>query len=524
MSEKTYAFLLRLFPSHFRKAYGDEALLLFRDRTRDEKGFFPSLWLWFDLLADLAISVPREYFYAEPELIAASGQRLGGAPLFYIVGDESPRPGVLFLGSMLSLAALVTFSSLLSHGGNHRPLNTSTRRFQRAATRPAPQAARDTNSPSGGEDKIIAPTSAQSERTATTSSPAQASSDKSQSSALVRHDPSESPQPSTPQPRDTSNSAQPTQNDAVTAIATAVQHENLDAAERQRVIDGAIANLKQHYIYPDVAQKMADALLAHEKRGDDDAITDGEIFAKQLTSQMRDVSHDMHLELVYSQDPLPRQPTGQTQEGLARYREAMEQENCTFEKVEIRPHNIGYLKLNSFPDPSVCRTTATAAMASLNNADALIFDLRDNRGGMPNMVALMASYLFDHPEYFYNPRENTTQESWTHSPIPGNKLADKPVYVLTSARTFSGAEQFCYDLKMLKRATFVGERTRGSAHAGIWYRIDDHFGMGIPETRPVNPFSKTDWEGTGVEPDVEVNAADALQTAEKLAETKLRKK
>jgi C-terminal processing protease CtpA/Prc len=74
---------------------------------------------------------------------------------------------------------------------------------------------------------------------------------------------------------------------------------------------------------------------------------------------------------------------------------------------------------------------------------------------------------------------------------------------------------------MLKRATFVGESTRGSAHAGIWYRIDDHFGMGIPETRPVNPFSKTDWEGTGVEPDVKVKAVDALVTAEKLAERKM---
>jgi C-terminal processing protease CtpA/Prc len=149
--------------------------------------------------------------------------------------------------------------------------------------------------------------------------------------------------------------------------------------------------------------------------------------------------------------------------------------------------------------------------------------LRDNHGGFPDMVALISSYLFDHPEYLYNPREAPTQQSWTQSPVPGNRLADKPVYVLTSARTISGAEQFCYDLKMLKRATLVGETTAGSAHAGVWHRIDDHFGMGIPESKVVNPYSKTDWEGTGVDPDVKVNAADALQTAEKLAETKLRK-
>ena len=136
------------------------------------------------------------------------------------------------------------------------------------------------------------------------------------------------------------------------------------------------------------------------------------------------------------------------------------------------------------------------------------------------MVALMASYLFDHPEYLYDPRENPTEQSWTRSPVAGNLLADKPVYVLTSARTVSGAEQFCYNLKMLKRATLVGETTRGSAHSGVWHRIDDHFGMGIPEVKPINPYSKTDWEGTGVEPDVKVKAVDALATAENLAQSR----
>ncbi len=298
----------------------------------------------------------------------------------------------------------------------------------------------------------------------------------------------------------------------------------LDAAERQRVIDAVIRNLKEHYVDADVAVKMADALLAHEKSGDDNSVADGAAFADLLTRQLRDVSHDMHLAVVYSQDPLPDRPPGPTPERLARYRKAMEQSNCTFENVEILPHNIGYLKLNSFPDPSVCRSTATATMVSLNHVDAIIFDLRDNGGGYPEMVALIASYLFDHPEYLYNPREAPTEQSWTRSPVPGNNLADKPVYVLTSGSTWSGAEQFSYDLKMLRRATLVGETTRGGAHAGVFHRIDDHFGMGIPEVRAINPFSKTDWEGTGVEPDVKVKAADALETAEKLAAMRLRKR
>jgi C-terminal processing protease CtpA/Prc len=105
--------------------------------------------------------------------------------------------------------------------------------------------------------------------------------------------------------------------------------------------------------------------------------------------------------------------------------------------------------------------------------------------------------------------------------VPGNKLADKPVYLLTSRSTWSGAEQFTYNLKMLKRATLVGETTGGGAHAGVFHRIDDHFGIGIPEVKAINPFSKNDWEGTGVAPDVKVPAADALAAARKLAVTKL---
>jgi hypothetical protein len=295
----------------------------------------------------------------------------------------------------------------------------------------------------------------------------------------------------------------------------------LDVAERRHVIDAAIADLKKYYIYPDVAQKIADALLAYQTAGDYENVTDGAAFADLLTRQVRDVSHDLHLVVVYSQRSLPEHPTRPTPEDLARYRQVMEENNCTFEKVQILPHNIGYLKLNSFPNPSICGSTAKAAMASLNDAKAVIFDLRDNRGGDPRMVRLIAAYLFDHPVYMYNPRENTTKACWTRSPVPGSKLADKPVYILTSARTYSAGEHFSYDLKMLKRATLVGETTAGAPDVGTFHRIDEHFGMGIRETRPINPYSEPDWAVTGVSPDVKVKAEDALETAERLAQRSL---
>jgi hypothetical protein len=461
MSEKIYTWLLRLYPSQFREAYGEEALQLFRDRMRDERGFFARPRLWLDLPADLAISVPLQYLQLKPVLAGTAAQpRLYGTPSFFVLGDESPRPGALLLGGVLSLTALAAFSILLGHPGTHAGMGTIVRGqfdgFARLSYQQVPQ----------------------------------------------------------PKPQD---------------AASAMNHSadevfKVDEAERQRVVDGAAAIVKKYYIDRDKAQKMAGALLAHEKNGDDNAVKDGAGFAALLTRQMRDVSPDRHLTMEFSQDPLPRNPMGQTAEELARYREAMKQQNCTFERVEVLPNKIGYLKLNSFPDVSVCKPTAEAAMSSLNDADGIIYDLRDNRGGEPAMVALMAAYLFDHPEYWYNPRENTTGQSWTHSPVPGNRLADKPVYLLTSARTISGAEQFCYDLKMLRRATLVGETTGGAAHSGVWHRIDDHFGMGVPETRAINPFAEADWAETGVKPDVKVKAADALEEVKKLAKSKSQKK
>ena len=514
MSEKIYTWLLRLYPARFRDAYGDEALQLFRDRSRDETGFFLRLRLWADLLSDLALSVPMEYLRVEPELLSSSARLFSkDGPSFLVLPNRPLGTGVLLSGSVLSLAALIAFSVLLNHGVRPVPLSALFRPAQGAAdsrspafSPPAPQAA----TYKSGEGTIASTSRQHPGMTANPSPQSNATASDSQADA------SSSP-----------DGAQPSQQqDAQSRGTTSSLHAEprLDGAERHHVIDEAAAILKKYYIDRNNAQKMAEALLAHEKSGDYEAITDGAVLATLVTRQMREVSPDRHVTLDYSETPLPQQRMEPTPEDLARYREAMRQQNCTFEKVEILPRNIGYLKFNSFPDVSVCQPMAAAAMTSLNHADAIIFDLRDNRGGQPAMVAFLAAYLFDHPEYWFNPRENTTEQSWTRSPVPGNKLADKPVFVLTSARTFSGAEQFSYDLKMLKRATLVGETTGGGAHSGVWHRIDDHFGMGIPETKAINPYSKTDWAEIGVEPDVKVNAADALETAVKLAQTRLQKK
>ena len=301
----------------------------------------------------------------------------------------------------------------------------------------------------------------------------------------------------------------------------------IDAATRARVIDGAVKNLNEFYVFPDTAKKMEDSVRAHQKHGDYDAITDGKVLATKLTDDFQAISHDKHLHVNYSAVKMPERPDDAkpSPDDIAREHKDMEQMNCGFEKVEHLSGNVGYVKFDFFADPDVCGPTAVAAMNFLANVDAIIFDLRENGGGDPKMVAFISTYLFDEPTHLndlWERKGDVTHQYWTLPYVPGKRLGGKPVYVLTSHDTFSGGEEFCYNLKNLKRATLIGETTGGGAHPVSGHRIDDHFMIGVPFARAINPISKTNWEGTGVEPDVKAPAADALTTAQKLVAEKLR--
>jgi C-terminal processing protease CtpA/Prc len=201
-------------------------------------------------------------------------------------------------------------------------------------------------------------------------------------------------------------------------------------------------------------------------------------------------------------------------------RDELRRIHCGFQRTERFEPAIGYVKLDMFGPTEVCEAEATAALGTLGDVQALVFDLRDNGGGHPAMVAFVASYVFDkrtHLNDLYARKTNKTTEFWTRPDVLGKKYPDVPVFVLTSSRTFSGAEEFTYDLKTRKRATIVGETTGGGAHPTDFKRIDDHFAVMVPFARAVNPVTKTDWEGTGVEPDVKVPAEQALDVAKKMA-------
>src|ERR1700679_2424419 len=158
MSEKIYGWLLRLYPAHFRKAHGEEALLLFRDRWRDERGLARRTRLWFDLAVDLAVSVPREYRRNEPALVRASAPPgLDGMPGFRLLEGAPPRPGALLSAVFLAMAGLAAASVLIDYGGSHP--NSHLRQAKPRAQQPDRSAA--TGSPSNSAKRSVASAQAQ---------------------------------------------------------------------------------------------------------------------------------------------------------------------------------------------------------------------------------------------------------------------------------------------------------------------------------------------------------------------------
>ncbi|MES2297290.1 MAG: S41 family peptidase [Pseudomonadota bacterium] len=293
------------------------------------------------------------------------------------------------------------------------------------------------------------------------------------------------------------------------------------AAERAEVIDTIATDLVGNYVFPDLAEKMAAAIRDQQHLGRYNELTDGNAFAALLTEQLREVSHDKHVQIrfVASLDPAERpRDTKQREQAYAFARSA----NFGFEKFERLDQNIAYLELRGFIDPTGAENTVAAAMGMVANADALIIDLRRNGGGSPAMVALLSSYLFDdervHLSDLYWRSGNRTEQFWTNPKVAGQRFGSKkPVYILTSKETFSAAEEFAYNLKYLKRAVIVGDTTGGGANPGGRFTFGKNFGGFIPTGRAINPVTQTNWEGAGVQPDVAVPADRALITAQWLA-------
>jgi hypothetical protein len=300
----------------------------------------------------------------------------------------------------------------------------------------------------------------------------------------------------------------------------------IDAATRTTVLDSVSSKLDRCYVDPALAKKMVAALTTRRKRGEYDKITSASAFGDSLTSQLRAVSHDRHLGVRYSHETVPDSAGAASPAKVAEDEEFARQRNYGFEQVERLRGNVGYLRLRAFVFGEEAGRAANAAMQLLSHTDALIIDLRQNGGGNGEMVQLLSTYLMAAGDPvqlndMYSRPSNFTRQFWALPWVPGPRYTGKDVYLLTSKFTFSAAEEFCYDLKNLKRVTIVGETTGGGAHPVQFDRLTEHFMMSVPYAEAVNPVTKTNWEGAGVKPDVQVPSQDALKTAHILALKKI---
>jgi len=299
--------------------------------------------------------------------------------------------------------------------------------------------------------------------------------------------------------------------------------------EQEQVIKKISEILEANYVYPETAKKMSSHLSEKLKKGDYKKITSPNEFAGQLGKDLREISKDLHIRVGYDPEEVKRmrrrEKNKDDPELLELRLKELRRTNFGFNEVKILSGNIGYLDLRQFADPKYAGETAVAAMNFLANCEILIIDLRNNGGGSAGMIQLLTSYFYDddpvHLNTFYWRPSDETQQTWTLPHVPGKKVPDIDIYVLTSNRTFSAAEEFSYNLKNLKRATLVGKTTRGGAHPGGLMVINDNFLIWVPKGRAINPITKTNWEGVGIKPHIEVPQEDALKTAHLKALEKL---
>ncbi|MBE0634500.1 S41 family peptidase [Candidatus Bipolaricaulota bacterium] len=288
------------------------------------------------------------------------------------------------------------------------------------------------------------------------------------------------------------------------------------------VRDGVIAKLAEAvhdcYVFPEIAASISSSIQERHARGEYSEAPDGESFAALLTKHLQEFNQDKHLRVEWEAQ-VAADPSDESAD-LSDLQERTRLGNNCIRKVERLPGNVGFMNLTGFVPPDWGTETLVAAMAFLANTSAIIIDLRDCRGGHVRMVPILCSYFFDEPthlsDFYWRPDDETTQ-SWTLPYVPGRRLPDIPLLLLTSKDTFSAGEDFAYTLQALGRAKIVGETTRGGAHPGQMHNLAPHFSVFIPSGRPTNPITGTNWEGTGVIPDVPASQEEAMDTAYALA-------
>jgi len=296
----------------------------------------------------------------------------------------------------------------------------------------------------------------------------------------------------------------------------------IDAATRAAIIDSVTAAIDSIYVLEEPAKRIVAGLRKNLADGKYDDLTDPAEFAQQLHQDAQAINHDGHFGIAAMLPLDPDVVATEDEEDPAdveRRRRLRKARNYGFKKAEILPGGVGYVKFDMFAHGDEAFYAAAAAINFVSNSNAVILDLRNNGGGSASMIRFICGYLFEENAHLINwdiRAENKTVQSYSADYVPGKRITEQPVYILTSDRTFSAAEEFTFDLKNLERATIVGDTTGGGGHTVASYVFDfDGFrvGMRIPYGRAYNPENNEGWEGIGVMPDLVVPTEQALDAA-----------
>jgi hypothetical protein len=291
----------------------------------------------------------------------------------------------------------------------------------------------------------------------------------------------------------------------------------------REIVTKALELLRANYVFPEQAGQAATAIEARLEAGEYDDL-DEITLTERLTRDLQEITGDRHLRVVLGGGPGPRrqrieepeEPKDHEARRLA-MRRMGRLDNFGIRQVERLDGNVGYLDVRRVAVPANAGPAIGAAMELVAGTYALIIDLRHNHGGAPEGVVFWCSYLLDERPTrlndIFHADTGETRQFWALPYVPGTRYLDRPVFVLTSGRTFSGGEDFAYTLQALGRATVVGETTGGGAHPTRGFPISAAVHIGIPFARSVNPVTGTNWQGTGVVPDVPADAERAYDVA-----------
>ncbi|MCB0541201.1 MAG: S41 family peptidase [Bacteroidetes bacterium] len=296
------------------------------------------------------------------------------------------------------------------------------------------------------------------------------------------------------------------------------QSVSIDKKEKEQVIDSLSILLSNYYIFPEKIPPTISLLKVNYKKGVYDKINDPNEFADKLTFDVISITNDKHFRIAFDPETVDEERKYKANSS-ASTSEKDRTTNFGFDQVKILNGNIGYINLKGFYDLSYSSAPLNAAMNFVANSDALIIDLRNNHGGASDLGPYFSAFFFKEPQLlydFYSRENNKTihQQYWTQTYVDGKRLIDIPIFILTSNFTFSAAEAFAYSLQSLNKATIVGENSGGGAHMWTGKIVTNNFYAHIPFARPVDPRTKTNWEITGVNPDVKCDANQALVNAQ----------